>query len=163
MHTILKTKLYAPPYSDNCVSRKRLVDLLNHGIERKLTLVSAPAGFGKTTVISEWMKQSTIPFCWLSLDERDNEAERFLSYIVASLQSIKIDIVLQITALTLGQSKDGYEDLLVSIINQIATMDNCFVLTREFESVCYDLIGIRMNMNVHRAHKLDIIDQCFFH
>ena len=75
---LLKTKLYIPPVRPELVSRPRLIERLNAGLQRKLTLISAPAGFGKTTLLSEWASQrasestSGRPVAWVSLDEGDN-------------------------------------------------------------------------------------------
>jgi LuxR family maltose regulon positive regulatory protein len=95
--SLLKAKLYIPPVRPELVPRPRLIERLNAGLvhRRKLTLISAPAGFGKTTLLSEWIDQSPIPntqypnFAWLSLDESDNDATRFLTYFVAALQTIE--------------------------------------------------------------------------
>jgi LuxR family maltose regulon positive regulatory protein len=65
-----------------------LLDRLDEGLHRKLTLVSAPAGFGKTTLCSEWLARCGRPIAWLSLDEGDNDPVRFLAYLVATLQTI---------------------------------------------------------------------------
>src|SRR5262245_46804646 len=99
---ILSTKLYIPPPQPNRVPRPRLLERLDDGLHRKLTLISAPAGFGKTTLVSEWLHQKAEggnprqtgfrlpPFraAWLSLDEGDNDPARFLAYLVAALQTI---------------------------------------------------------------------------
>src|SRR5581483_262726 len=85
---ILATKLYLPPLRPNVVSRPRLLKLLNEGLHRKLTLIAAPAGFGKTTLISEWVEGIDRSTAWLSLDEGDNDSTRFLTYLVAALQTI---------------------------------------------------------------------------
>ncbi len=96
---LLKTKLYIPPVRPNLVSRPRLIEQLNTGLQRKLTLISAPAGFGKTTLLSEWASQRVGEsanqrigesargrlVAWLSLDEGDNDPARFLAYLVAGL------------------------------------------------------------------------------
>jgi ATP/maltotriose-dependent transcriptional regulator MalT len=65
------------------VSRPRLIQLLNEGLDakRRLTLISAPAGFGKTTLVVDWLKQIDLPVAWLSLDEADNDLPRFLAYL----------------------------------------------------------------------------------
>src|SRR3712207_684995 len=104
---ILATKLYVPPPRPNAVVRPRLIERLNEGLRRKLTLVSAPAGFGKTTLVSEWVQRKDesgrtkypkgekdesegkvhpSQVAWLSLDEGDNDLNRFLSYLIAALQ-----------------------------------------------------------------------------
>ena len=88
LSSILATKLYVPPPRPNTVVRPRLIERLNEGLLRKLTLVSAPAGFGKTTVVSEWLASCNCTAAWLSLDEGDSDPFRFLTYVVASLQTV---------------------------------------------------------------------------
>ena len=91
---ILATKLYIPPPRPKIVLRPRLIERLNEGLSasRKLTLISAPAGFGKTTLVSEWVAGCERPVAWLSLDEGDNDPTRFLTYLVAALQTIAANI-----------------------------------------------------------------------
>jgi LuxR family transcriptional regulator, maltose regulon positive regulatory protein len=81
---VLATKLYIPPSRPKVVIRPRLIERLNEGLRqsrgfgRKLTLISAPAGFGKTTLVSEWVAGCERPVAWLSLDAGDNDPARFL-------------------------------------------------------------------------------------
>src|SRR5437763_13411781 len=95
---ILATKLYLPPLRPHVVLRPRLLERLNEGLHRNLTLISAPAGFGKTTLVSEWVEGIERPgarrarTAWLSLDAGDNDPARFLAYLVAALQTIADDI-----------------------------------------------------------------------
>jgi ATP/maltotriose-dependent transcriptional regulator MalT len=79
---ILATKLYLPRLRPNVVSRPRLLERLNAGLHRKLTLISAPAGSGKTTLISQWVEGIERPMAWLSLDEGENDPARLLAYLV---------------------------------------------------------------------------------
>ena len=69
--TILKTKIYPPQMRSGVIRRSRLADLLDMGISQKLTLISAPAGFGKTTLLTAWLANQTLPSAWFSLDEND--------------------------------------------------------------------------------------------
>ena len=85
---ILATKLYIPRPRPNVVSRLRLLERLNEGLDRKLTLLSSPAGFGKTTLISAWLAGCGRRAAWLSLDEGENDLTRFLIYLIAALQTI---------------------------------------------------------------------------
>lgn len=87
---LLSTKLHQPALLTRAVYRQRLIDRLNQGLEagRPITLVSAPAGFGKTTCISEWIGQVDLPAAWLSLDTSDNDPVHFLTYFVAALQKL---------------------------------------------------------------------------
>jgi LuxR family maltose regulon positive regulatory protein len=91
---ILITKLFIPPTRAELVQRPDLIERLNNGLDRKLTLLSAPAGFGKTTLVSYWLEQlrenksnagQKIRFSWLSLDKEDNDLNRFLTYFVSAL------------------------------------------------------------------------------
>src|SRR3954467_5482933 len=85
---ILTTKLYLPPCRPNVVLRPRLVERLNEGLHRKLTLISAPAGFGKTTLVSEWVAGCGRQVAWLSLDPGDSDTTRFLTYLVTALRTV---------------------------------------------------------------------------
>src|ERR1043165_5701287 len=85
---LLTTKLFIPPPRPNVVGRPRLIAQLNAGLHRKLTLISAPAGFGKTTLVSTWIASCGRPVAWLSLDEADSDPARFLTYLVAAVQTI---------------------------------------------------------------------------
>lgn len=92
--TLLATKLYIPAVRPDLVPRRHLIERLDAGRHRKLTLVSAPAGFGKTTLLSEWVRGGDgggppLPVAWLSLDEGDNDPARFLAYLVAALQTVE--------------------------------------------------------------------------
>ena len=89
---ILTTKLYVPPARSELVTRPRLIDRLNEGLTRKLILISAPAGFGKTTLLGEWVGHNELPVAWVSLDESDNDLPRFLTYLVTALQRIDADM-----------------------------------------------------------------------
>src|SRR5215470_17730053 len=85
---ILATKLYIPPPRPHIVSRPRLLERLNEGLYHKLILISAPAGFGKTTLVSQWLAGCHRPATWLSLEEEENDPARFLTYLVAAVQTI---------------------------------------------------------------------------
>jgi LuxR family maltose regulon positive regulatory protein len=91
-YPLLQTKLYVPPTRPGLVPRPRLIERQNAGLYRKLTLISAPTGFGKTTLVTEWLIGAERPFTWLSLDEGDNDPVRFLTYLVAALQRVDEDI-----------------------------------------------------------------------
>jgi len=89
---LLPTKLYIPPLRPESVPRHRLLDRLEAGLRRKLTLVSTPAGFGKTTLLSEWSaspRGRQLSFAWILLDEQDNDPLRFWSYVLAALEMVR--------------------------------------------------------------------------
>jgi LuxR family maltose regulon positive regulatory protein len=125
---ILATKLYIPPRRPNVVLRSRLIERLNAGLHRKLTLIAAPAGFGKTTLVSEWVAGCARPAAWLSLDERDNDPTRFLAYLVAALQTIAPAIGAGVVGLLEAPQPLPTESILTALLNDITTIPDKFVL-----------------------------------
>ncbi len=127
---LLTTKLYIPPVRPELVSRPRLIERLNAGLlsRRKLTLISAPAGFGKTTLVTEWLSRAERPFAWLSLDENDNDPARFLTYFLAALQRVDPNIGQAAQAMLQTPQPPPPEAFLTSLINDIAATPQPFVL-----------------------------------
>jgi ATP/maltotriose-dependent transcriptional regulator MalT len=91
-YPLLQTKLYIPPTRTERVLRPRLIERLNAALDHKLAVLSVPAGFGKTTLVTQWLKSSGCPSTWLSLDESENDPTRFLTYLVAAVQTIEANI-----------------------------------------------------------------------
>jgi ATP/maltotriose-dependent transcriptional regulator MalT len=87
--SLLRTKLYIPHVRPDLVTRSRLVERLQAGSERALTLIAAPAGLGKTTLLAEWIPHSARCVTWISLDEGDNDLARFWAYWIAALQMLR--------------------------------------------------------------------------
>ena len=127
---ILATKLYIPTPRSKIVLRPRLIEQLNDGLAtgRKLTLISAPAGFGKTTLVSEWIASCERPVAWLSVDERDNDPPRFISYLVAALQTIKTEIGKGFLAALQSPQPLQIETILTTLLNEISTIPENFLL-----------------------------------
>lgn len=125
---ILTTKLYIPPPQPGVVRRHRLTEHLNEGLHRKLTLISAPAGFGKTTLIGEWLTGCERPAAWLSLDEGDNDPTRFLSYLVAALQTIAPNIGEGVPGALRSPQPPPTESILTALLNEITAFGDDFVL-----------------------------------
>jgi LuxR family maltose regulon positive regulatory protein len=141
---LLKTKLYIPPIRPDpstglpstalgagrtwLVPRPRLIERLNEGLHRKLTLVSAPAGYGKTTLVNAWLRSTDRPFAWISLDEGDNDLSRFLNYLVAALRQVDDGIGPAVQHLLEAPQLPPVETLLAELINDIATRPSPFVL-----------------------------------
>src|SRR5438067_7045713 len=128
---ILATKLYLPRLRPNVVSRPRLLERLNEGLHRKLTLISAPAGFGRTTLVSAWVEASARPrtrTAWLSLDEGDNDPARFLAYLVAALQTIAAHIGEGVLGALQSPQPPPTEAILMALLNEITTLPDNFVL-----------------------------------
>jgi LuxR family maltose regulon positive regulatory protein len=125
---ILATKLYIPPPRSKIVLRPRLIERLNEGLQRKLTLISAAAGFGKTTLVSEWLAGCGQPVAWLSLDEGDNDLTQFLIYLVAALQTLAANIGAGVLAALQSPQPPSTESLLTTLLNEITTLPDHFVL-----------------------------------
>jgi LuxR family maltose regulon positive regulatory protein len=131
----------SPPIRPELVPRPRLLEQLNAGLQRKLTLISAPAGFGKTTLVSVWANnirlsaanenQTAHRIAWLSLDEGDNDLARFLAYFIAALKRAKgIEAAFGVGALATLQSHQPppTKAVLTSLINEIAAISDGIVL-----------------------------------
>jgi LuxR family transcriptional regulator, maltose regulon positive regulatory protein len=125
---ILATKLYVPQPRPKVVLRTRLIEHLNEGLNRKLTLVSAPAGFGKTTLVSDWVAVCERRAAWLSLDEGDSDCTRFLTYLVAALQTIAATIGEGVLAVLHSPQPPSTEIVMTALLNDIATIQNDFIL-----------------------------------
>ncbi len=123
---ILATKLYIPPPRAEIVLRPRLIGRLNAG--SKLTIISASAGFGKTTLLSAWIADCGRPVAWLSLDESDSDLSRFLTYVIAALQTIKPALGENLLAALQTPQPPPIETLLTSLLNEISALPSDLIL-----------------------------------
>ncbi|QGQ99146.1 helix-turn-helix transcriptional regulator [Paenibacillus psychroresistens] len=136
---ILATKLYIPLPRVNAVPRPRLIERLNEGIDRKLTLISASAGFGKTSLVSEWVAACDRPIAWLSLDEGDNNAIRFLTHLVAALQTIAENFGGSVVSALNSPQPPPIDTILTILLNEISSLPYKFVLVLDD----YHVIGAK--------------------
>ncbi|HNA88921.1 MAG TPA: LuxR C-terminal-related transcriptional regulator [Anaerolineales bacterium] len=125
---ILATKLFIPPLRTNIVPRPHLTERMKEGKFHKLTLISAPAGFGKTTLVSEWITGCGLPVAWLSLDEGDNDHKRFLAYLIAALRTITKNIGERASDLLDAAPFPDIESVLTSLLNEITATSDHFIL-----------------------------------
>ncbi|HAJ37921.1 MAG TPA: LuxR family transcriptional regulator [Chloroflexi bacterium] len=119
---LLATKLYIPPPRPNAVNRPRLLARLHAGLHGRLTLVSAPAGFGKTTLVCAWVAQCGRPVAWLSLDAGDNDPTRFLAYLTAALQRVAPELGVGVLAALRSPQPPPLEALLTALVNELAAL-----------------------------------------
>lgn len=127
---ILKTKLHCPPTPAKHVPREALLQKLNQGLaaERPLTLISAPAGFGKTTCASEWLNTLDIPTAWLSLEPTDDDPPRFFSYLIAALQTVHPELGRELEAVIRSGQMPDSKVVSASLINEMLTLESRFLL-----------------------------------
>jgi len=139
---LLSTKMYMPPLRTTVVTRPRLMEKLAAGGHCPLTLISAPAGFGKTTLVTEWITGSTPTpestrhpppatrnqVAWLSLDEEDDDPTRFWTYFVAALQTIKREVGGALLALLQSPQSPPIKTLLTLLINELSVLAADWVL-----------------------------------
>src|SRR5450759_2492798 len=130
---LILTKLYIPSLRSKIVIRPRLIERLTGGMHCKLTLISAPAGFGKSTLVSEWVagcerSEPKVCVAWLSLDEGDNDPTRFLTYLVAALQTLGPKIGAGVLASLQSPQPPSIESNLTVLLNEIAAIPDNFIL-----------------------------------
>lgn len=125
---VLATKLHIPTSRATYIQRDRLLKRLDTGLDHKLTLVSAPAGFGKTTIITSWLSTYDVSVAWLSLDEDDSEFSRFLMYLVAALQRIDETLGQAILPLLTTPQIPSLDSILTDLVNDLTQMATDFVL-----------------------------------
>ena len=124
---LVKTKLLIPPLRVERIPRRRLLDLVDAGSQRSLTLISAPAGFGKTTLLAHWTTNSPLPVAWLSLDEGDNDPIRFLSYLIAAVDSVLPGLAAQFQG-AFQSFQPTVQPILIGLVNHLASVRDPFAL-----------------------------------
>jgi LuxR family maltose regulon positive regulatory protein len=125
---VLVTKLFIPPPRPNAVPRPRLLERLNNGLHRPLTLISAPAGSGKTTLVSEWVTGVDRATAWLSLDEGDSDPSRFLAYFIAALRTVAPHAGDAVLGALQSPQPPPAESLLTVLLNEVSTLPDPFIL-----------------------------------
>ena len=129
---LLQTKLLVPQIRPAWVKRPHLVEQLNAGLERNLILVSAPAGYGKSTLLSEWAHQVSMPVAWLTLDKADNNPSRFWAYFASALQTVpslrKLRIGEGLMDLESISPSPAPDEALTRLVDEIAQSPEAFIL-----------------------------------
>jgi LuxR family transcriptional regulator, maltose regulon positive regulatory protein len=136
---LLETKFYVPRWRSGLVSRRRLVTRLRRGVESRLTLVSAPAGFGKTTLLAEWLARASAdrsPAGWVSLDQGDNDPSLFWTYVLTALQRACPRVGARALALLHSPQPPPIEAVLTTLVNEIsAVQDDLALVLDDFHVV----------------------------
>jgi LuxR family maltose regulon positive regulatory protein len=126
--SLLRTKLHIPPVRPELVSRPRLIERLDAGLSRKLTLLSAPAGCGKTTLLSEWVARLPGRAAWLSLGDGDNDPARFWTYLIAALQTVHAGLGQDALQILQAAQQPATQAVLTALLNQVARLPQQVVL-----------------------------------
>ena len=125
---LLRTKLHRPPVADDHLHRPRLLDRLNQRLYRPLTLVSASAGYGKSTLVSCWVEASELPSAWVSLDDGDNDLHLFLAYFIAAIQSIFPHVGIETLKYLRGDNLPPAKVLASTLINELDEIEENYIL-----------------------------------
>ena len=128
---LLATKLHVPALRSALISRAGLVKALSAGTSHKLTLLDAPAGWGKTTLLAQWVTKEQGRFAWLSLDRADNDPARFWTYVVAALQKANPQVAHHASEL-LGVGADPLQVVLPSLLNELAVLDDIVLILDDY-------------------------------
>jgi LuxR family maltose regulon positive regulatory protein len=149
---LLKTKLFAPPARPTQVSRISLLDKLNQVRQLRVpALVSAPAGFGKTTLVADWARASQLPFAWLALDEANNDLLGFWRYVDAAIQSIDSSIGAALRPALYSMQAPIIQQVITGLVNDVLDGGNEFILVLEDYHVI-EQAGIHESLNFLLDH-----------
>lgn len=125
---LIQTKLMIPQVRPDRVSRSRLIERINQGIGLPLTLISAPAGYGKTSLLADWARQSHLPVAWITLTPDDNDPQRFLAYLIESLQKISPAIYENASQILADAKRNQLDTLMIPLINELSQQKLEFVM-----------------------------------
>lgn len=126
--TILKTKLYPPPLTPDLVPRVGLLERLEQEHERPLTIISAPAGYGKSILASMWLEASGLPGAWVSLDDADNDLHTFVSYLLAAIETASPQTSFQTRELLSNFSAPSVAMLALNLLEDLDQVDTPFII-----------------------------------
>ena len=154
-----RTKLLRPAVPHDLVMRSRLFDRLNEGLSRPLTLISAPAGYGKTMLASSFVQRSALPWAWLSLDEQDNDLGLFVQYVLAAIDTVFPGALTRTQRFVGGSTLPPVSAIADSLINDIADVECEFIFVLDDvhlirEVVIYDLLTALLRHPVREMHLL---------
>ncbi len=149
---LLRTKLFVPRAHAELVARPRLLTRLDAGQRCKLTLVSAPAGFGKTTLLSTWSAEHDVPVAWVSLDERDNDPPRFWAYVIAGLQTVWSNVGETASAMLRAPQAPPIEGILTELLNDVVAQNETVALVLDdYHAIADDEIHAALTFLLENA------------
>ncbi len=140
---LLRTKISIPQMPFGAINRPRLTEKIHHGVKRPLTLLAAPAGFGKTHLLLEWAKEARLPVAWLTLDSDDNDLSRFFRYLIGALQTIEPGVGEEALDFTQSSKGGGLEVGLTLLINEISAFSKEIALVLDDFQVLEDQAALQ--------------------
>ncbi|MDQ2714556.1 MAG: LuxR C-terminal-related transcriptional regulator [Chloroflexota bacterium] len=132
---LLQTRLHIPPLRAKLVPRPRLAAFIEQALESKLLLLSAPAGYGKTTLLSAWAHESSWPVAWFSLDSADNDRTRFLTYLIHALQHVREQVGKITLDLLTSQQAQSTEMLLIPLVNEFLSAPRMILVLDDYHVI----------------------------
>src|SRR5512143_3043719 len=136
MEDFLPTKLMPPHLHPAAIQRADLLTRLDGGLTRKLTLVSAPTGFGKTTLVSMWIASRDFPSAWVTLDENDNDPVRFWTYVCSALRTVDPSLGKTTLSALTGPQLPSFHTLLSPLINDLTRLKkHCILILDEYHAI----------------------------
>ncbi|MCB0253690.1 MAG: hypothetical protein KDI55_08175, partial [Anaerolineae bacterium] len=157
VQNLLQTKLYKPVIRKDLIARPRLFALLDLGLERPFTMISAPAGYGKTTLVGSWLKSQSFPSLWISLDSNDNDLRLFLGYFIKAVQS-QYPASLRHTQMMIGGPNLPAPEIIGdSLIDELNEIDGEFILVLDdlhllHDPKIYDLLSLLVRFPPQGLH-----------
>ena len=156
---LLKTKISVPRLPEEFVHRPRLTDRINQGVKCPLTLITAPAGFGKTNLLIEWTRETSLPVAWLTIDNDDNDLSGFIRYVTGALQTIEPGLGEEASDLLQSSQDDGWKTGLTLLINELSALPKeVVVVLDDFHTLENSVILQRMDFYLkHSPPNLHLI------
>jgi LuxR family maltose regulon positive regulatory protein len=163
-HVLLRTKLQRPRVIADLIHRPNLKERLDSGWDRALILVAAPAGFGKSTLLSAWLEAGDCPNAWLSLDKNDNDLGVFLAYLLGAVRTVFPNALAATQALLSGLSLPPLTVIVRSLLNELAALERDFVLVLDdyhviSEQLVHDLLAALLQHPPRRMHLVIVTRQ----
>jgi LuxR family transcriptional regulator, maltose regulon positive regulatory protein len=161
---LLRTKFHRPRVLTDLIDRPSLKERLDSGWDRSLILVAAPAGFGKSTLLSAWLEACDCPNAWLSLDEHDNDLGVFLAYFLGAVHTIFPNALTATQALLSGVNLPPLTVIVRSLLNELDELERDFILVLDdyhiiSEPSVHDLLSALLQHPLHRMHLVIVTRQ----
>ena len=158
---LLASKLFRPVLPTTLVARHHLIEQLNDGLVfgRSLTLVSAPAGYGKSTLVAEWLQQVNRPVAWLSLGESDDDPRRFFLYLITALRQVNVPLSAKLQAALEAGQLPPQQVLVSTLVNDLAEMKSAYLLVLDDFQVIEDkmVLGVLHGLVMHQPDQLHLV------